>query len=211
LADALGSARQVVARSLGDLRRRGVVETGQDGTRIVDPRGLAMIAGRWGGSGRLFTVDPAAGPAALFDRLPAPVVAIDASGDVIYANPGVVKTFGWQPKELIGESITRLLPPDVGGPFRAALAAFMAQVRPGPIGLGQRFNGRRADGSEFPAEIELLPVTTPGGLAVFATVIDVSYRASLRRFLSGRARSPEAASPGSGPSPTHARRTASSL
>ena len=41
IADAVGSVREVVVRTLGDLRREGLVETGSGGIRILDPDRLA--------------------------------------------------------------------------------------------------------------------------------------------------------------------------
>jgi CRP/FNR family transcriptional regulator len=40
LAEAVGSVREVVARVLRDLRHAGLVATGPDGVRILDPTGL---------------------------------------------------------------------------------------------------------------------------------------------------------------------------
>lgn len=47
LADAVGSVRQVVARTLGELRREGLVATGAGGVRLLDPDALHQQA--WGG------------------------------------------------------------------------------------------------------------------------------------------------------------------
>jgi len=44
LADSIGSVREVVVRSLRDLRRDGLVETGHDGIELVDPERLAVEA-----------------------------------------------------------------------------------------------------------------------------------------------------------------------
>jgi CRP/FNR family transcriptional regulator len=45
LADATGSVREVVARALRELRRRGVIETHQSGVTILDVRALIAEAG----------------------------------------------------------------------------------------------------------------------------------------------------------------------
>ena len=115
-----------------------------------------------------------------------PVIAIDARGEIIYANDSVERTFGWEPRALIGRSLTELLPVPVMGFFLERFDSFMAEMSPGPIGVGASFHGRRRDGSEFPAEITVLPVRGPGGLAVFAAVVDVSYRQVLRDLVRGR-------------------------
>jgi len=44
LADAAGTAREVVARTLTDLRRAGLVETARNGIVVLDPDGLGAVA-----------------------------------------------------------------------------------------------------------------------------------------------------------------------
>jgi CRP/FNR family transcriptional regulator, cyclic AMP receptor protein len=44
LADAAGTAREVVARTLHDFREAGLVETGRDQISVVDPDGLSEVA-----------------------------------------------------------------------------------------------------------------------------------------------------------------------
>jgi CRP/FNR family cyclic AMP-dependent transcriptional regulator len=44
IADAAGTAREVVARTLTDLRRAGLVETTRNGIVLVDPDGLGAVA-----------------------------------------------------------------------------------------------------------------------------------------------------------------------
>lgn len=43
LADAVGTAREVVVRTLRDFRSQGIVATGREGIRIIDPERLARI------------------------------------------------------------------------------------------------------------------------------------------------------------------------
>lgn len=47
LADAVGTAREVVVRTLRELREEGIVETGRDGVRIRDPERLAARGSGW--------------------------------------------------------------------------------------------------------------------------------------------------------------------
>jgi len=113
-----------------------------------------------------------------------------ASGSIVYASPSAAATFGWSVRELVGRPLTDLMPPDVDEPVRAAMAGFMATAGRGPIGLGRTLHGRRADGSVFPAEISMISRSAGGG-AMFASVVDVSYRAALRRLLASPVRSPD--------------------
>jgi len=47
LADAVGTAREVVVRTLRELRDEGIVETGRGGVRIRDPERLAARVSDW--------------------------------------------------------------------------------------------------------------------------------------------------------------------
>ena len=44
LAGMIGASRESVARALGTLRGRGLVETGRRAIRVVDPEGLRSLA-----------------------------------------------------------------------------------------------------------------------------------------------------------------------
>ena len=182
LATAVGTAREVVTRELRALRQEGIVQTGA-GVEILDPYRLLTLAGPWRPGSRLYALDPTIEQGALFDHLPDAVVGIDVDGQIVYANAVASSMFGWSADELLRSSVEVLLPASVRTPFRAALTTFMSQPRRGPIGLGQAFHGLRSNGAEFPAELSLLPVDTPLGAIVFATVFDVGYRAALHELV----------------------------
>lgn len=183
LADSLGTVREVVARALQGLREEGVVRTGNGGIAITDPVRLVTIAGRWRPRPGLYQVASASGPERVLETLPEAVVAIDARGDIVFANARAEAVFRWDRNDLVGMPLERLLPDEAAEPFRAAIGAFMAQPRPGPIGLGRALHGRRRDGTEFPAEISLTPVETGAGRLVFATVIDLGFRERVQRLV----------------------------
>ena len=186
LADTLGTRREVISRTLAELAREGIVATSRGGVTIIAPARLVAIAGRWWHGTRVVTVDSAS-PTTTFDAIASAVVGIDMKGDVIYANPRVRDTFGWSADEIIGSPITKMLPPEVAQPFGQMFGSYMADVQPGPIGLGSRYHGLRADGSQFPAQITILPTRTTNGMIVFATVVDLTYRQVLRDYLKSRA------------------------
>ena len=50
LADATGSVREVVARAVRELRRRGAIATQSDGIKILDPDALAAESVRGEGA-----------------------------------------------------------------------------------------------------------------------------------------------------------------
>ncbi|MGH2511511.1 MAG: PAS domain S-box protein, partial [Candidatus Limnocylindrales bacterium] len=110
----------------------------------------------------------------VLDASPDAIVAVDAPGSIVYANAQVQVTFGYGPDELLGRPIERLLPAAAASRHVGHRAAFVAHPVARPMGIGLDLAGRRKDGSEFPVEISLVPVPGPGGLQVFATIVDIT-------------------------------------
>src|SRR5438876_216064 len=104
------------------------------------------------------------------------VVAVDATGQIIYANPQAESTFGYPRGELIGCPVELLIPERLGERHLNHREGFINHPVARPMGIGLDLAGRRIDGSEFPVEISLSPVATDHGLEVFVTVADITAR-----------------------------------
>jgi PAS domain S-box-containing protein len=113
---------------------------------------------------------------AVLEASPNAIVAVDARGRIVYANPKVETTFGHARTAIIGEPVEVLLPGRVGELHVAHRTTFLSDPVARPMGIGLDLAGRRRDGEEFPVEISLSPVETPDGLLVFATVVDITAR-----------------------------------
>jgi len=77
------------------------------------------------------------------------IVTVDASNAIRYANPAVADVFGYDPDELVGESLTTLLPPDL-------VEGRSGRVDPSPsAGDWQdvELPGRRKDGEVVPLSV----------------------------------------------------------
>ena len=121
--------------------------------------------------------------AALPAVLPNAVVAVDAKGRISWANPQVLSTFGYTPAELIGKSLSTLVPESGRVSHRHHTKSYFNHPVSRPMGIGLDFAGRHRDGHEFPVEISLAPVDTDAGLQVFATVVDISARKAAENAL----------------------------
>jgi CRP/FNR family cyclic AMP-dependent transcriptional regulator len=185
LAVALATAREVVGRALQQFQADGLVAIKRGGITIVDTRGLSGAAGTWWVPSRASALDGAV-PDASFDDSRLPVVAIDGSGAIVYANSAVEGTFGCSPRAIVGHPLTAVLQSSDGPSLDALLDELMRRVAPGPINVGGKFHGVRADGTNFPAEISTIPVQRGDATVVFATVVDVTYRSALRELLARR-------------------------
>jgi PAS domain S-box-containing protein len=118
----------------------------------------------------------AAGHLAVLDASPNAIIAVDARGLIVYANPQVARTFGYRRDELLGRPVEVLLPERVAGDHVRHRQAFAARSAARPMGIGLDLAGRRRDGTEFPVEISLSPLDTPAGRHVFAQIVDITAR-----------------------------------
>jgi two-component system sensor kinase len=112
----------------------------------------------------------------LFDAAPNGVMVIGNDGIIMLANRQVGIKFGYSQSELVGQPVEALIPER----FRAAhlehRAHFARKPEAGPMGDGRDLFGRRKDGSEFPVEVALNPISTGAENLVLATVVDISSR-----------------------------------
>ena len=119
----------------------------------------------------------------LFDFSPDAILVTDAGGQIRAANQQAEAMFGYDPGELLGQSIEILIP----GRFRKGHPAhredFNAQPRTRSMGGGLNLFGLRKDGSEIPVDIMLRPVETANGSIVLSFVRDVSFQRKAQEAL----------------------------
>ena len=104
------------------------------------------------------------------------VLLVNDQGNIILVNSQVEKLFGYQREELVGQPVEILVPERFASQHPANRAKFLATPTTRAMGAGRELFARRKDGSEFPVEIGLNPIQTPGGVVVLATVVDISAR-----------------------------------
>ena len=106
---------------------------------------------------------------------PSGTLLVDAQGRIVLVNAHMEELFGYSRDELIGQKV-ELLVPDRLARDPAQRLSFLTAPQASAMGAGLELFGRRKNGSEFPVEIGLNPITTPRGTLVLATVIDISAR-----------------------------------
>ncbi len=111
------------------------------------------------------------------------IVIVAADGRIMQWNPALERMFGLSRDRLLGAPIEILLPERLHAMHVSHRDAFIASPRPRLMGQGRELTGRRADGTEFPAEVALSPMVTDEGNWTMAIVRDVSYRREMERRL----------------------------
>lgn len=119
----------------------------------------------------------------LLDAAPDPSIVIDADGLIQYANERVRDVLGYEPAELIGESVEILLPERFQKLHPDHRLGYFNNPSPRPMGSDLNLCARRKDGNEIPVEISLSPVSASDRNLVFATVRDVTTQKELQQQL----------------------------
>lgn len=112
----------------------------------------------------------------LLEAAPDAMVIVDASGIIELVNERCEALFGYGREELVGERVEMLVPARARGTHVLQRNGYIADASPKPMGAGRELFGLRSDGTEFPVDISLSPLETPGGLLVSAAIRDISER-----------------------------------
>jgi PAS domain S-box-containing protein len=102
------------------------------------------------------------------------VALADNNGAIALANTRLEQMFGYQHAELLGQPIEFLLPVDLEAAPGSHRARHAPAPRTRPTGAGARLVGLRKDGTTFPAEISLSPVTTAAGHFALTVIRDIT-------------------------------------
>jgi PAS domain S-box-containing protein len=102
------------------------------------------------------------------------ILTVDADGRIAYANGRTAQYFGYPVAELLGMEIEQLVPQANQDAHRGYRAEFARQPRVRAMAPSLDLYALRKDGTEFPVEVSLSPVTGRNGSQVLATVRDIT-------------------------------------
>ena len=108
------------------------------------------------------------------------IVAVDAGGGIVLANPQAERLFGYAHLELIGQAVELLVP---AATHTDLWNGDGSDPLPRPLGARVELAGRRRDNSEFPIEISRSAVDTDDGVVVIAVIRDITEHQKAARVL----------------------------
>ncbi len=135
------------------------------------------------------TPAPVALPApALLAALPDTVVVADGAGRIAYVNPAVRTLLGHDPADLVGRSLTVLMPERLRGSHGAGFSRFRRTGVGELVGSTTQVPALHARGHEVPIDLTLsrldpVPGADPDGAVVVAVLRDASTTVLLERQL----------------------------
>jgi PAS domain S-box-containing protein len=116
----------------------------------------------------------------LLDAAPDAMVLVDRAGRIVHVNAPAEALFGYEATELQGSAIEMLVPAARRDSHSRQRNRYQADPHRRPMETGLELSGRRKDGTHFPVEISLSPVTGRDGPLVMAAVRDGSVRRALK-------------------------------
>jgi PAS domain S-box-containing protein len=110
----------------------------------------------------------------ILEAVPDAVTVVNRQGVIIQANSQTETLFACTRDELIGPRIEILVLERQRPEHDRQREQFHSKSKIRRMGSGLDLYGRRRDGSEFPVEISLSPVSTPDGTMVLSVIRDIS-------------------------------------
>jgi len=106
------------------------------------------------------------------------LLVVNDKGRIVLANPSADRMFGYEPGQLVGESVVLLVP------LRDTDAAesFLRGAAGQALGRITEWQGRRKNGSVFPFELSMFEFESPGGRLFAGHLVDISERREVARM-----------------------------
>lgn len=117
----------------------------------------------------------------LLESAPDAMIIVDDAGEIAIVNGQTERMFGYDRKEMLGNKIEMLLPDRIRKSHVGHRENYEEKPSLRPMGVGLELVGQRKDGSEFPVEISLSPVSTPKASFVSSVIRDVTRRRQMEQ------------------------------
>ncbi len=108
------------------------------------------------------------------ESAPDAMLIADSHGTILFANRQFSALFGYSSAEAGALTVEALMPQHFRERHRQHLQEFLLERRVRLMGVGLELTALRKDGSEFPVEISLSPLTDDGHMLVAAAIRDIT-------------------------------------
>lgn len=115
----------------------------------------------------------------VLDSVPDAIIVATEVGSIVLFNAEAARLFGASVEEMLGQQVERLIPDQFARGHARHREGYVAEPRRREMGSGQDLRARKFDGSEFPVEVSLSPLSLSGRGFVMATVRDLTDRVRL--------------------------------
>ena len=119
----------------------------------------------------------------LLEAAPDAMVVVNQGGLIVLLNGRAEKQFGYRRNELIGQRVTSIIPHGFAARLIADGTRTADEALAQQIGTGIELVAQRKDGSEFPIDIMLSPLTSSDGILMTAAIRDISVRKAAETHL----------------------------
>jgi len=117
------------------------------------------------------------------ESAPDGMAMVGMDGRMVLVNASMEALFGYRREELLGQSVEMLMPDRYRAVHGALFNGYMRHPEARDMAGRRELYARRKDGSEFPVEIGLNPISTSGETTVLATIQDVTTRKAYRDLI----------------------------
>jgi len=117
------------------------------------------------------------------ETFPDALVAVEGNGEITQINSQAEELFGYRRDELLGQKIEVLVPERYRRPHQGHRENFAHNPQVRRMGAGLDLYGRRKDGSEFPVEISLSPISIGGRRLALSAIRDITDRKQIEEEL----------------------------
>lgn len=110
------------------------------------------------------------------EAAPNAMIMVDEHGKIVMLNKQTEKMFGYDEKELLGNTVEKLIPHEVKENHIKSRNEYQSDPSARPMGVGRELYGVKKDGTKIIVEIGLNPIIRKEGKFVLASIVDVTER-----------------------------------
>jgi PAS domain S-box-containing protein len=99
-----------------------------------------------------------------------PAIIVDHNGTIVHINEVFEETWGWQKDQLVGESLTTIIPDNLRDAHHMGFSRFSVTGKPTILNQALELIILKADGQETPAEHYIIAEEIDGNWVFGATI-----------------------------------------